>query len=200
MAIDAITSGDTAVVLPHPEHVDGNVSLLELMVLARLVRERAPRELFEIGTFNGRTTSTLAANAPDDAKVHTLDLPAGATARLEVLADERRYIDKPRSGELLRESAHARKVTQHFGDSATFDLSRFEVDFVFVDGSHSYEYVRSDSERALSMLRSGSGTIVWHDYGEWEGVTRALDDLAAGDSRFHALRHVEGTTLVILDA
>ena len=69
---------------------------------------------------------------------------------------------------------------------------------MFVDGSHAYEYVLSDSERALALLQGGAGTIVWHDYGEWTGVTRALDKLATTDARFADLRAIEGTTLAIL--
>ena len=68
---------------------------------------------------------------------------------------------------------------------------------VFVDGSHAYEYVLSDSERGLSLLR-GPGTVVWHDYGEWVGVTKALDELSTRDSRFAALQRIENTTLAIL--
>src|SRR4051812_42684599 len=56
IAIDAITSSRTPVTLTEARGTDGNVTLLELLVLTRLVRERRPRALFEIGTFDGRTT------------------------------------------------------------------------------------------------------------------------------------------------
>lgn len=91
------------------------------------------------------------------------------------------------------------RVKQLFGDSADFDFSPYEVDFVFVDGSHAYEYVMSDSRRALAMLRNGRGLVLWHDYGEWEGVTRALNELHERDVAFAGLRHVDGTTLAMLE-
>jgi hypothetical protein len=36
--------------------------------------------------------------------------------------------------------------------------------------------------------------VMWHDYGAWEGVTRALEELEA--SRQLGLRHIRGTSLV----
>ena len=40
-----------------------------------------------------------------------------------------------------------------------------------------------------------SGVVIWHDYGVWEGVTQALEELDAGQKL--GLRHVRGTSLVI---
>jgi predicted O-methyltransferase YrrM len=194
-----ITKEATEVSLPHPIGVEGNVSLLEQLALARLVRERSPRTLFEIGTFNGRTTVTLAENAPQDATVYTLDLPVDGVANHALVAKERVFVEKPAPGELVNRSTAARKVVQLLGDSARFDFNPYEVDLVFIDGSHAFENVMNDSRRAIEMLRTGRGLIVWHDYGEWEGVTRALDSLFAMDGRFTALRHVRETTLAILD-
>lgn len=195
--IDRITSPATQIALPEPLAADGNVTLLELLVLSRLVRERRPRSVFEIGTFDGRTTLALAMNAPDDAIVHTLDLPPHTATDLAIEPAERAFIDKPKSGTRFLGTNAAKNIRQLYGDSATFDFTPFSADFVFVDGSHAYEYVLSDSERALSLIR-GSGTIVWHDYGEWVGVTRALDELATTNARFADLRAIEGTTLAIL--
>lgn len=78
------------------------------------------------------------------------------------------------------------------------NLWPYEADFVFVDGSHTYEYVMSDSEKALGLLPNDGGVVLWHDYGEWPGVTRALNELQAGDQRFAGLRHIEGTSLALL--
>jgi len=36
------------------------------------------------------------------------------------------------------------------------------MDLVFVDGYHSYEYVKNDTEKGWEMLRPG-GIIAWHD-------------------------------------
>ena len=65
---------------------------------------------------------------------------------------------------------------------------------MFVDGSHAYEYVRKDSATAMRLVAKG-GIVLWHDYGRWEGVSRALDELEA--QRRLGLRHIAGTSLVV---
>lgn len=192
------TSDDTELALPEPVGGDGNVSLLELLAIARLVRERRPRSLFEIGTFDGRTTLAMARNAPSDARIRTLDLPPTAPTQHELARKERRYVEKARPGARFLGTPLATRIEQLYGDSATFDFSPYEADFVFIDGSHAYEYVLSDSERALQLTRGRVATILWHDYSAWEGVTRALNELRANDPRFAALRWIEGTTLALL--
>ena len=139
-------------------------------------------------------------NADNDAIVYTLDLPQNASTDLDIERAERAFVDKPQSGARFLHTNTATKIRQLYGDSATFDFTQYAADFVFVDGSHAYEYVLSDSERALALLHGRAGTIVWHDYGEWTGVTRALDKLATTDARFADLRAIEGTTLAILIA
>ena len=82
------------------------------------------------------------------------------------------------------------------GDSATFDFSPFyqEIDLIFIDGSHQYNYVKVDSENAFKMLRPG-GVIIWDDYAtvQWPGVTKALNEL----SHKQALYWIKDTGLVI---
>ena len=72
------------------------------------------------------------------------------------------------------------------------------MDFVFVDGSHAYEYVLKDSESALKMIKPG-GVILFHDYNtSWPGVTKALNELFTSNPRFKNLRHISQTSLAIL--
>jgi hypothetical protein len=195
-----------------PENVDiqirepirsvGNLALLEVIVIAKLTRYHNPDRLFEIGTFDGRTTLNMAANCPEDAKVYTLDLPGEQihSTKLPVVPVEKIYIDKEISGSRYLGTDCEEKIVQLYGDSAIFDFSSFfdTIDFVFVDGSHSYEYALNDSERAIRLLRDGRGIILWHDYGQWDGVTRALNELYSKAGKFEDLKHIEGTSLVCL--
>lgn len=194
----------TRIELREPEGRDGNISLYELVAICRLVSDHGSERLFEIGTFDGRTTLNLAANAPPAARVFTLDLPREALndTELRVEESEKIFIEKETSGARYRGTECERKITQLYGDSATFDLSPFYngIDLVFVDGSHAYEYVLSDSTRALGLLRNGKGVVLWHDYGIWDGVTRALNQLYQREGDFARLRRIAGTSLVILEA
>lgn len=182
--------------------VDGNVSERELVTIARLVRAISPLASFEFGTFDGRTTLNIASNSPAGARVYTLDLPQEsiAASAAPIHAHEVRYADKPQSGLRFRESDLAGRIEQLHGDSGTFDLRPYYdgMDFIFIDGSHAYEYVVNDSLHAIRMLRLGKGIILWHDYSRWDGVTRALNELRRLDSRFAGLSWIGGTTLALL--
>ncbi len=163
--------------LPRP----GSVNFEELVLLACLVRHLCPKRLVEIGTAEGRTALNFALHAPEDAEIITLDLPperAGGCSSNR--GPDYAQLNIPEPGWLLR--CHpdiARKIRLVLADSTTFDWTPYErsVDFVFIDGAHDYESVRKDSENALRIARPG-GVIVWHDYGNWEGVSRCLNELS----------------------
>jgi predicted O-methyltransferase YrrM len=193
-------------VLPHDGHADIRLFLdceefwinqlscsaediVSLCLIARLLK---PKQIFEIGTLNGYTALHFAANAPD-AIVYTLDLPPDTKGILQttlvdetfVHADFREYFaDKPES----------ERINRLYGDSATFDFSRFQrsIDFFFIDGAHSYEYVRNDTLKALECCHSGS-VIAWHDYGRSgvNGVSRWLHEVSK--SHFEIFRVPSGS-------
>lgn len=180
---------------------DGNVRLSELALLA-LAAAAAPAgsAIVEIGTFDGRTALNLAINAQSGVSIATLDLPADQPSALGIEPSERQYVDKPEPGMRLRACAppwraDAARVTQLYGDSATFDWSPHvgRAGLVFVDGSHAYDYAKKDSETALGLARPG-GIVLWHDYGVWPGVTQALEELEA--ARGLGLVNIAGTSLV----
>jgi predicted O-methyltransferase YrrM len=208
VGVDELTRESGAIALRAVLAQPGNASVLELVVLARLVRQFRPHALFEIGTFDGRTTLNLAANSPEDAVVYTLDLPREQLeqTQYEILKTDRLHVDKDASGARFAGADCAGKIRQLYGDSATFDFAPYEgqIDFVFVDGSHAYEYVLNDTRVALQLLRGGRGVIVWHDYGgvfDFAGVddvTRALNRLYAELPEMSGCVRVEGTTLAVL--
>ena len=191
-----------AIAIVAPRKRAGDVSLAELAVLATAAAATsAGGEIVEIGTFEGRTALNFAANAPAHLRIVTLDLPADLEPKFALAPVERAYVDKPVSGRLFREAAApwraaAARIEPRLGDSATFDWSPHfgRAGLVFVDGSHAYDYVVADSAIALRLV-ADKGMVIWHDYGVWEGVTRALEQLEA--SRHLGLRHVRGTSLAI---
>lgn len=204
VAASALAPSSSLLDVREIDAVDGNVSERELVTICRLVRSTAPHDVFEFGTFDGRTTLNIAANSPQDARVLTLDLPREGIAEsaAPIHAHEVRYADKSESGGRFKSSDVAGKIEQLYGDSGTFDFAPYynRCDFVFVDASHTYEYVVNDSLHAIQMLRDGHGTILWHDYSRWDGVTRALNELKRIDPRFANLQWIEGTTLGYLKA
>lgn len=183
-----------------PYVVDGGTSDAEAWILATLAKTST--QLFEFGTCTGKTAYLWARNAPASARITTITLaPEGRSSERAVAGDDAMDLSYAN-----RESAYTSfmysgtavepKVEQLFGDSKTLDTSpwRHQCDLVFVDGSHAYSYVMSDSEKALELVRPG-GIILWHDYAgprHSDGVYRALNELA----RRLRLARIQGTTLV----
>ena len=194
---------ETSVRLSRIADVAGNITPTELMIIVAFVKQMKPGLCFEIGTFDGRTTENMAANQPDGGQCFTLDLPpeGASQAALPLASGDKTYIDKPVSGARISAQTRSGKITQLYGDSGTFDFSPYhgKVDLMFVDGSHSYEYVLSDTEAAYKMVKSG-GLILWHDYDSrwWPGVTRALNQFQAQDPRFKEIRSIENTALCFM--
>jgi predicted O-methyltransferase YrrM len=148
--------------------------------------------VFEIGTYNGATAWCLARNLPS-AEVHTLDLPLEQDPALAygVSDASNRIRFEQRAYEAL--PLGDGRVVEHWGDSATFDFGpwRGSVDLVYVDGAHSHDYARADTQTAFELVRD-SGAIVWDDY--WRripGVAAALHGLS------EPLFRVSGTRLVV---
>jgi predicted O-methyltransferase YrrM len=171
-------------------------------VLAAICQALQARTFFEIGTNRGRTAWTVARNNPD-LHVYTLDLadPGSVTDARLALTDSDRdfFVHTNDRGEAYLGTAEQARITTLVGDSATFDFSPYagKMDVVFIDGSHSYDYVRNDTERALAMVAEG-GVIAWDDYPAIPGVYRYLNEVAPRLE--HPLYHIVGTRLVIYTA
>ena len=181
--------------------VPGGTSDAEAWVLAVLAKRA--RTLFEFGTCTGKTAYLWAVNSAPDARVVTLTLPPqGRTSYARTQEDSAHDTDAA-----LRESEFERfvytgtkaepKIEQLFADSKAFDPGpwRTQCDVVFVDGSHAYSYVKSDSEKAIELVKPG-GLVLWHDYlgpKHSPGVYRALNELA----QRLPLKRIAGTSFVV---
>ena len=144
----------------------------ECACLARLVRYLQPRTVFEFGTFRGRTTRLIAANAPAGAEVYTIDLPPKRFRHFSGASEE--LLGEEFSGHHV-----VAKIRQLYGDTRTFDFHPFyeSMDLIFIDGDHRYEGVRSDTQQALRMIKPG-GVIIWDDYQALHpGVMHCLNEL-----------------------
>ena len=67
-----------------------------------------------------------------------------------------------------------------------------DADFCFIDGGHSYECIKADTENSLRIL-SSNGAIVWDDY----TVCRGSEPLSAGTRRDTAIEADSGSQFVI---
>ena len=137
----------------------GDKGIIEL--LCKLSKDK---NVFEIGTYRGRTTHALSKNAK---QVYTFDL--GENTSGEGYSDYE-------VGELWKKSG-CENVTQLIGDSLTFDFSPYYnmFDVVFLDAGHSYEAAKNDFYVSLNLLKDGGHMII--DDPEWDGVKQAVNEL-----------------------
>jgi tRNA A58 N-methylase Trm61 len=145
--------------------VGASVSPMECAVLASLSHLVKARRVFEFGTYKGVSTTQLALNIGEDGMVFTLDLPEDHPAySLPIPKPEERQIAAEGGKGILIPRDLLNRVTFLRSDSASFDETAYlgTIDLVFVDGAHSYEYVKNDTEKGWRMLRSG-GVLAWHD-------------------------------------
>lgn len=165
------------VIIPDLYTVPGSLPPYEKLILASLVSVLQPRNIIEIGTFDGATALLMASNSPN-ATVYTLDLPEEAPEHSGPVTEvDAGLIKNRRVGHVYKDTPQADRIVQLFGDSKTFDFEGLEVsfDFAFIDGAHTYEYVSSDTKR-LSPLLARSAWIVWDDYHMYNsGVVKYLN-------------------------
>ena len=146
---------------------------VETQILGVLVAYFKPKKIFDIGTYNGFTTLHFAYNTDDDAVIYTLDLPPDFIASTKEKMAKYAYDDlmavdlstRNINKRMYKNDPQGAKIRELFGDSMAFDFTPFhgKMDLIFIDGNHSYPYVRSDTENAFKMLAKG-GVIIWHDF------------------------------------
>lgn len=134
----------------------GSINVFESFLLSSLVKMVAPRAILEIGTFRGGTTWHLFHNASPETIIYTFDLPDGAIP--EAITD--RELAATRTREFIPDSP---RVKLRLVDTKAWDGTlESKVQFAFIDGDHSYEGVRNDTEKAMRQLDE-DGCICWHD-------------------------------------
>jgi hypothetical protein len=160
--------------------------LADIVNLCRICAALQPSTIFEIGTYRGYSTLHFALNAGANATVFSLDLPkdgnATAALRTTIIDDAHIAGATGTRAYVFNGYDEAQRIQLLFGDSGTFDYTPYHnrIDVFFIDGAHSYEYVKSDTMHALACTRPG-GVIAWHDFGRVgiNGVSRCLLELRA---------------------
>jgi hypothetical protein len=184
------------------DRVYGNIQQYELFALMTVLKSIKAKYVFEIGTFDGRTTRNMGANISPGGWVYTLDLPVtyGTTDTTYKLDDqETSLVLGSKSGWRYKGTEEAKYIRQLYGDSAVFDFSDYagKMDLVFVDGSHAYDYVRFDTVHAFEMVCPQKGIVVWHDYGDEFPEVKSFLHQLAGEKTNYTFYHLQHTLLVV---
>lgn len=122
------------------------------------------KDVFEFGTFQGRTTHQIALFANS---ITTFDLGVNTSG-------EGDYPDY----EVGKYSKNMPNVKQLIGNSLAFDFSPYynKFDVVYVDGGHSYEVCKSDFMNAIKILKHTGWIII--DDPDWPGVAQAMHEFS----------------------
>jgi hypothetical protein len=118
------------------------------------------KNFVEIGSWYGKTTYEIATRFPKKL-IFTMDY-----IEKDLILDpaSNRSLIKNKD-DLCSYANHLSNVKFIYANSHIYDFNQFKnVDFFFIDGDHSFEGVKIDSEKAMIYLNeNGGGTIAWHD-------------------------------------
>lgn len=133
----------------------------ELEKLAEQIEALKAKVIVEIGTANGGTLFMYTRLAQDDATIISIDLPGGdfgggypewkAPIYKSFARDQQKI-------ELIRGNSHAEETFSKLKSL----LDGREIDYLFIDGDHTYEGAKMDFEKYRSLVRNG-GKIGFHD-------------------------------------
>lgn len=128
--------------------------------LLELVREKQPKAILEVGTWNGRRALEMLMLSPDS-KYYGFDLFEDATAETDAVEKNVKPHHSLRS---VRAYLKGFDVELYKGNTRQ-TLSQFTkpVDFVWLDGGHSVETIRSDWNNVKRCLEPGA-TVLFDDY------------------------------------
>jgi len=156
----------------------------ELIILAKL--SRIYNEILEIGTFLGTTAGTFILN---NASVLTID----------------NYSEQDLYGidyDKLSITQYFENLSYLVGDSTSKLIQEYllnifyrnkKPNFIFIDGGHNYETVKSDFYFAQELVEK-NGIIVFHDYNlMWRDIVQFIEEI----SKEYKLYLLENTSLVV---
>lgn len=133
----------------------------ELLQLARLLERRRPRVVVEIGTARGGTLLLAARLAADDALLVSIDLPDGPRGGgypSWKMSCYRRFVGPGQRIELIRGDSHDPGVQARLRAL----LAGRGIDYLFLDGDHSFAGVRRDFADYAALLAPGA-MVALHD-------------------------------------
>lgn len=142
----------------------------EIVALAETVQRLEPKVIVEIGTYKGGTLFLWCRLNPGARLIASIDLPGGRWGGGYGRKREKLYReflhDRDRTRmELMRADSHhpetLETLRRHLGGEP--------IDFLYVDGDHTYEGVKQDFEMYSPLVRPG-GCVAFHDI-----VTRRPD-------------------------
>jgi predicted O-methyltransferase YrrM len=135
--------------------------IVEFVSLLRLLKRRKLKTIVEIGTAQGGTLYTWCKIATSDALIISIDLPGGPFGGGYTLNDIKKFRKHRRINQklyFLRKDSHKQETKNKLLEI----LDGRKIDFLFIDGDHSYRGVKKDFQQYSPLVKQ-RGLIVLHD-------------------------------------
>lgn len=135
--------------------LDGGSMLTDLRLLMGLASRKDVNSYFEIGTWRGESVFNVGKILED---CTTMNLSKKDIVSLGLDAG---YADQ--HCVLSRKNPAIKHIE---ANTKTFDFSKLgrTFDLIFIDGDHSYEMVKNDTQKVFASLVHEKSIVVWHDY------------------------------------
>lgn len=170
---------NTPILLKELTFISGGSGVLDYAFLRTLVKCFRFKNYLEIGTYIGESVNVLS-----DLCEKCYSITAHPDAPYSAKNGCIRY-NIPDYSERL---AYADNIIHFYENSQMFDYNKIEdeIDLYFIDGDHSYEGVKIDTEKVFASRKKDS-IVVWHDVKDIHGynapVLKAIYDTLGEEFR-----------------
>lgn len=160
----------------------------------------------EVGSWMGASTCFIAGGLKGEgAKIYAIDNFQGLSTCGEDATWYRRHFQRLGTNSTLAifqanfaalgfSSRSEPVISDSLAAAQKLSALQGTIDFIFIDGDHSYDACRADIEAWTPMVKRG-GVIAFHDFGSRaDGVTRAIFE-AIRSGRFAEIVGVAGTII-----
>jgi predicted O-methyltransferase YrrM len=165
----------------------------EFIKLLEFYSNLNPRKVMEIGTANGGTLFAHCKLAKDNATIISVDLPGGKFGGGYPEWKTPIYMEFAKSGQnlhLIRGNSHAEDTVKKVKDILRGEL----LDYLFIDGDHTYDGVKKDFDTYFPFVKSGGG-IIFHDIAMHNQslceVDKFWDDIKSGYKHHEFIKDVD---------
>jgi cephalosporin hydroxylase len=161
----------------------------EFSTLLNLYKEINPENVLEIGSFYGGTLWFWLNNSARLARVVSVDYPISpADGRYEEMIASKSLWNNWIKNDITFMGINGDSTL----DSTILQVANIfpekNVDFLFIDGGHDYNTVKSDYENYSKIVRSG-GMIVFHDVVGLEEVKKYWNEIKVGKTYLEIYGH-----------